>query len=89
MTADRLPVLVEEDVWPEFSEAVRALGERWTTPDGSTTYDLRFDADARRLEVYGPDDDAALLELAKAVHDAAGGVWSGDAVHETATIWGM
>jgi hypothetical protein len=87
MTDDRLPVLVEDDVWPEFVDAVRSLGERWTSPDGTTTYDLRFDAAARRLEVFGPDDDGQLLELAKAVHDAAGGIWSGDAVHHTAALW--
>ena len=80
------PVLVEDDVWPEFVEAVAGLGDRWTSPAG-TTYELRFDAAARRLEVFGPDDDEQLLELAKAVHDAAGGIWSGNAVHQTAAIW--
>ena len=89
MSADRTPVLVEEDVWPEFVEAVASLGERWTSPDGTASYELRFDRGSRRLEVFGPDDDAQLLELAKAVHDAAGGIWSADAVHETAVIWGM
>lgn len=87
MTDDRTPVLVEDDVWPEFVDAVRSLGERWTSPDGTTTYHLRFDATRRRLEVFGPDDDGQLLELAKAVHDAAGGIWSGNAVHQTAVIW--
>ncbi len=43
----------------------------------------------RRLERLGPEDDAALLELAAAVHDAAGGIWSGDAVRQTAAIWGF
>ena len=89
MSDARTPVLVEDDVWPEFTDAVRSLGEQWTSPDGSATYDLRFDEASRRLEVFGPDDDAQLLELAKAVHDAAGGIWSGEAVAQTAAIWGM
>lgn len=84
-----LPVLVEEDVWPEFTQAVRSLGTTWTSPDGTTTYQLRFDEARRRLEVFGPDDDQRLLELAAAVHDAAGGIWSGDAVRQTAALWGF
>lgn len=83
------PVLVEDDVWPEFVEAVRSLGASWTSPDRRATYELRFDEAARRLEVFGPDDDAQLLELAAAVHDAAGGIWSGDAVRQTAALWGF
>lgn len=89
MSADRRPVLVEDDVWPEFVDAVTGLGDRWTTPDGTATYELRFDPGQRRLEVFGPDDDQQLLELAKAVHDAAGGIWSGEAVQQTAAIWGL
>ncbi len=82
------PVLVETDVWPEFVAAVRSLGTSWTSPDGAATYELHFDEAARRLEVFGPDADAQLLELAAAVHDAAGGIWSGDIVRQTAAAWG-
>lgn len=82
------PVLVENDVWPEFVAAVQSLGNTWTSPDGAATYELHFDEEARRLEVFGPDDDAQLLELATAVHDAAGGIWSGEVLRQTAAAWG-
>jgi hypothetical protein len=89
----RYPVLTDESVWPEFVDAVRSVGGSWSAPSGRT-YDIDFDG--TRLTVWldgGADSDvddvdADLLELAATIHDAAGGIWSGDAVRQTAAFWG-
>ena len=91
-----LPVLVDEHVWPEFLDAVRALGDAWTAPS-RRRYALTLSG--ARLEVAlvgdslgpppsGEEIDADLLELACQVHDAVGHPWSGEAVRQTAALWG-
>ncbi|HVM07788.1 MAG TPA: hypothetical protein VM345_04965 [Acidimicrobiales bacterium] len=90
----RHPVLTDENIWPEFVDAVRTVGETWTAPSGRV-YELEFDG--KRLTVWleggATDDsdevDADLLELAAQIHDAAGGIWSSDAVRQTASFWGF
>ena len=95
-TAPDLPVLVDERLWPEFVEPVREVGETWTGPSGRT---YRLVLEGRRLEVLlvvgalGPpppadEVDADLLELVCEVHDRKGGAWSGEAVRQTAELWG-
>ena len=89
----RYPVLTDENIWPEFVDAVRSVGSAWAGPSGRI-YELDFDG--KRLTVWfeagaaidADAVDADLLELAAAVHDAAGGIWSGDAVRQTAALWG-
>ena len=91
-----LPVLLDEHVWPEFLEAVRAVGETWAAPSGRT-YRLRLDGE--RLEVFlvvdapapppsGEELDVDLFELACEVHDRKGGAWSAGALRQTAALWG-
>ena len=91
-----LPVLLDEHVWPEFLDAVRALGDGWTAPSGRR-YLLALEGDRFEvlLEVDGlapppdaDDVDADLLELVGRVHDAVGEPWSGEAVRQTAAFWG-
>ncbi len=91
-----LPVLVDEDVWPEFADALLALGERWTAPSGRS-YLLALAG--RRLEVSlaldtlvppppGDAVDADLFELACLVADRVGDPWSGDALRRLTALWG-
>ena len=91
-----LPVLLDEHVWPEFLDAVRGLGDAWTAPSGrhyllSLTGD-RFEV-ALVVDGLGPppdgdDVDTDLLELVSQVHDTVGDPWSGEAVRQTAALWG-
>jgi hypothetical protein len=84
---DRLPVLVEESVWPEFQPSVASLGETWTAPSGRV-YALELSGE--RLVVClvvdsfalpsGAEIDEDLFELACTVQDRVGGPWSGDAL---------
>ena len=91
-----LPVLLDERLWPEFVEPVRELGDTWTASSGRR---YRLVLQDRRLEVLlildqlGPppsaaDVDVDLLELVCEVHDRKGGAWSGEAVRQTAELWG-
>jgi hypothetical protein len=92
-----LPVLVDEDVWPEFEGALVALGGRWIALSGRV---YLLSLSGRRLDVAleltpgvpiptGDDLDEDLLELACNVHDRVGGEWSGDAVRQVAGMWGI
>ena len=90
-----LPVLVDDDVWPEFHDAVRSLGDRWVAPSGRA-YSLELAGRTLTVSLLdleldvppaGDDVDADLLELAAAIADARGGDWSGDAVRNVARIW--
>ncbi len=92
-----LPVLVDENVWPEFAPAIRALGPDWTAPSGRS---YRLELSGRRLEVFlrlaaepaaapgGDEIDADLFELACAVQDEVGGEWSGETLRRAAAVWG-
>lgn len=91
-----LPVLVEQDVWPDFREVVESLGPAWDASSGRR-YLLRFDG--LRLDVLlelddleppppDPDVDRDLLELACRIYDERGGEWSGEALRDVAALWG-
>ncbi len=93
---DVLPVLVEQDVWDEFREAVREVGRAWTAPSGRT---YRLELSGTRLEVAlevtameppppGDDIDADLFVLAGQIYDAVDREWSADALRNIARMWG-
>lgn len=90
-----LPVLVDDDVWPEFQPAVRGFGERWTAPSGRV---YALDLAGRRLVVSlvqgtvapppsGEALDADLFELACRVQDAAPGEWSSAGLRRITAFW--
>lgn len=93
-TIDRLPVLVEESVWPEFQPAVRSIGEGWASPAGRA-YELELEN--RRLVVSlllvgyelpsAAEIDDDLFELACQLQDLVGEPWSADALREMVELW--
>lgn len=91
-----LPVLTEQNVWPEFREPLERLGPAWDAPSGRH-YLLHFDGEVldvllelEDLERPPPDEeiDLDLLELACQVYDAVRGDWSSEALRNIATMWG-
>ncbi len=93
-TIDRLPVLVEEAVWPKFQVAVQSLGTIWTAPSGR---EYELDLAGYRLvvslilESYEPPPRAAidedLFELACLLQDIVGDPWSGQALRDMVALW--
>lgn len=90
-----LPVLVDDDVWPEYHDAVRSLGAEWAAPSGRR-YSLALDGRTLTVSLVGLDlgvpptgeeVDEDLLELAAAVSDAIGGDYSGETLKKVAAIW--
>jgi hypothetical protein len=90
-----LPVLTDENVWPEFAEQIHALGPSWVATSGRH-YEL--DLENERLVVclvqseLGPQPDGALidkdlLELAGVVYDRIGGEWSGAMLRKLIEVW--
>jgi len=93
-----LPVLTEENLWPEFAVAVETLGQVWRAPSGRA---YRLEHSGRTLcvsllavaDVPAPPLPSAaidrdLFELACAIQDAVGGDWSGAALRKSAAIFG-
>jgi hypothetical protein len=90
------PVLVDDDVWPEFHDAIRSLGGRWTAPSGRA---YLLELDGRRMVVATPpsgdlsaeppgtaiDDD--LLALGQAIYDAMGGEWAAVRLAQLVDVW--
>jgi hypothetical protein len=90
------PVVVDDNVLPEFHDAVRSLGTEWVAPSGRR-YLLALSG--RRLLVSRPsaaelvpaptrtavDDD--LLALGQAIYDARGGEWAAVRLDQLATVW--
>lgn len=93
-TIDRVPVLVEQAVWPKFQIAVRSLGETWEAPSGRR-YGL--DLTGSRLVVNlvlesyelppGSEIDTDLFELACQLQDIVGDPWSGQALRDMVALW--
>lgn len=90
-----VPVLVDEDVWPDFGSVIEGLGGSWTAPSGRR-YAVALNG--KRLEVSlvvdglqphpaGADVDADLLELGCQVMDGVGGEWSGENLRRVAQVW--
>lgn len=91
-----LPVLVDQQVWPEFREAIDELGEEWRAPSGRR-YSL--ERTESRLEVLlllgdlepppsGDEIDADLFGLAGEIYDRVGGEWSAEALRGISALWG-
>jgi hypothetical protein len=90
------PVLVDDNVLPEFHDAVRSLGTEWIAPSGRR---YLLSLSGRRLVVSSPqatelaaavarealDDD--LLALGQAVYDARGGEWADVRLEQLAVVW--
>lgn len=90
------PVLVDDNVAPEFHDALRSLGTEWVAPSGQR-YLLALSG--RRLVVSWPsaselaaapgraevDDD--LLALGQAIYDARGGEWAAVRLEQLAAVW--
>lgn len=91
-----LPVLTEQNVWPEFREPIDRLGPAWDASSGRH-YLLHFDGEVldvilelEDLEKPPPDEeiDRDLLELSGQIYDAVGGEWSSEALRNVASMWG-
>jgi hypothetical protein len=90
------PVLVDDNVDPEFHDALRSLGDEWVAPSGRS---YRLSLSGRRLAVSRPaapelraaprrdevDDD--LLALGQAIYDARGGEWADVRLEQLARVW--
>jgi hypothetical protein len=90
------PVLVDDNVLPEFHDAVRSLGAEWTAPSGRR---YLLSLAGRRLVVSSPpaaelapamareavDDD--LLALGQAIYDARGDEWADVRLEQLAAVW--
>jgi hypothetical protein len=93
-TVDRLPVLVEDTVWPEFQAAVESLGPAWTAP-GGRVYELQLTGSRLVVSLIlsshevprGADIDSDLLELACSLQDCVGDPWSGQALRAMVALW--
>jgi hypothetical protein len=93
-TIDRVPVLVDEAVWPAFQAAVAALGQTWQAPSGRA---YALDLAGYRLVVSllvesydlpaGSEIDDDLFELACELQDLAGDPWSGKALRDMVELW--
>ena len=90
------PVLVDDNVLPEFEGAVHSLGPEWIAPSGRR---YLLSLTGRRLVVSCPqadelaaairrealDDD--LLALGQAIYDARGGEWADVRLEQLAAVW--
>ena len=92
-----LPVLVDEDVWPEFQEAIKKVGSQWAAPSGRT-YALNLSGSYLRVDllvddlVPPPSNDEIntdLLELAVLLQDEAGPPWNGAFLRQLVQGWGF
>ena len=93
-----LPVLTEENLWPEFAAALDTLGSSWRSPTGRQ---YRLERSDRTLVVSlllapaavappppSEEIDRDLFELACALQEAVGGEWSAEALRKSAAIFG-
>jgi hypothetical protein len=93
-TIDRVPVLVDEAVWPRFQVAVATLGETWQAPSGRV-YALELAGSRLMVSLVaasyelpaGSEIDDDLFELACELQDLVGDPWSGQALRDMAALW--
>ena len=92
-----LAVLVDEDVWPEYQEAIKKVGTPWSAPSGRI-YALNLLGSYLRVdllldELVPPPSNLEintdLLELAILLQDNAGAPWSGDFLRQLSQAWGF